>query len=111
MKALRKLTNSRLTALCSSHIRAYHTYPEPGEIPTVTTFLSNSVKVSKFGDAFKVNEILRSHSLDNASITINNPLALELIPKNSSLSNGITVVSQDTSGMMTSISFTIGSGR
>ena len=107
----RMTCSKSLTSLCGVQ-RNYHTYPAPDEKPILTKFKSSTVRQEKKGKEFDVNELLKMES--NIAPTATNAADATVpvfVEHSSQLSNGIRVVSQDTTGLMTSFSFTVGSGR
>ena len=94
--------------------RQYHSYPDPDEKPIISTHKSDSKKVIKSdkevgvsaGLSLNNNEIIEH--MDNLTTGLKPP-PMEL--KKTILPNGITVASHDKHGMMTSVSFNIGTGR
>ena len=93
--------------------RSYHSYPDPNELPQVSNAVSDVKKtLIKNTAEFRVDETFR---LDTPfpGVPTSSGIASTQSPKTLStkLANGLTVASQDTSGLMSSFAFLLNRGR
>jgi hypothetical protein len=93
---------------------SYHSYPDPEEKPKITAAVSTYKKTINKKDAkgFSVDAKFKLDTEFPGVITSsgisNDERPVTCVTK---LSNGVTVCSQDTLGLMTTISFLLAAGR
>lgn len=97
------------TILC----RSYHSYPDPNEVPIISSFKSAVTKqLDKSQSPFNLDKKFR---LDKAfpGIPITSGNTSSQYPKTyvSKLDNGITIASQDLPSLMSSFTVIVGAGR
>lgn len=107
----RRITTVKVTPKFCVQRSQYHSYPDPNETPQISKYVSTSERKVKTGPEFDVNPLLTIGAIPT-DIDHLSPEASSLSFETAStvLPNGITVVSQDTTGLMTSFSFTVGTG-
>lgn len=93
------------------HARSYHTYPDPSDTAKITTARSSTPKKEKVGTEYAVNDLLLMDSELVAQSKGTGHTAPMYETKTTVLPNGLTVVTQDSAGLMSSFSFTAGTGR
>lgn len=91
----------------------YHSYPDPNETPIVKTSTSNHAKVlDKTSPEYSLNSVFK---MDNPfpGVPVSKGINASAPPPTlyTSLSNGLTVASQDIPGMMSSIALIVRTGR
>ena len=107
---LRKVVNGSR----GSRRESYHSFPDPAEKPQITSVTANFKKTydKQLERGFTVDARFR---LDRefAGVLKSTSISSQERPETLSkkLSNGVTVASQDTPGMMTTISFLLRTGR
>lgn len=110
----RRITSAKVTPYFYTRKCQYHSYPDPNEKAQISKFVSTAERKVKTGKGYSVNSELFINTTCSDAADKHGSSADVVIPsfemKTSILSNGITVVSQDTTGLMTSFSFTVGTG-
>lgn len=101
------------SGLCRVGRRSYHSFPNPGEVPVISSALASKDKTSnKLPVAHSVYEKFR---LDKPfpGVPPTKPIVSSKIPptRATQLSNGLTVATQEMPGMMSSIAFLVHAGR
>ena len=109
---LRRISSIKVSPYLQISRCQYHSYPDPNEKPQISKFVSTAERKKKTGLDYAVNPKLfigavAAEGECTSSADINSP-SFDIL--STVLPNGITVVSQDTSGLMTSFSFTVGTG-
>lgn len=113
MSVFRPLSKIRLQKLSSvsSVIRCYHSYPDPSEKPQISQTISN-VKKQLDKKEFQLDS---KYSFKDVfpGAPLSKGLDTSVVPKTlqTTLSNGLTVASQELPGLMSSFAFIVRSGR
>ena len=93
--------------------RSYHSYPDPNEKPIIQQFRANHEKVLNKEDAsFQLNDRFKLHSVFPGT-PISKGISKDNAPRtvSSKLQNGLTVISQETPGLMVSFALLVKAGR
>jgi len=93
--------------------RRYHSYPDPSERPIITTARSAQAKsIRKLGEDFEhMKKFDMRQEFGSVNMERINYKPIEPTTEVSKLSNGLTVASQDKSGLMSSFGLIVGAGR
>lgn len=113
-----RITSSFRLTPSFGRLRSYHSFPDPNEKPVISQYkstLSTVAAIPKDLDALVMSP-LSSYSMDTqypgfeSHKNASNALPLIPIVQSTTLSNGMTVASQDNHGLMSSFAFVMGAG-
>lgn len=114
LQCLRKsaLKNSKKTNI-RQHAESYHSYPDPTEVPEVSSTVSSFKKTcDKSSNGFSIDQKFRLDRSFTSTQTKSAPgNRSRPEPASTTISNGIVVSSIDTPGLMTSFSLLVQTGR
>ena len=114
LQCLRKsvLKNCKKSTI-RQHAESYHSYPDPTEVPEVSSTVSSFKKTfDKSSGGFSIDEKFRLDRSFTSTQTRSAPgNRSRPEPASTTISNGIVVSSIDTPGLMTSFSFLVQTGR
>jgi hypothetical protein len=106
--------------------RGYHTYPDPDEVPVITTHVANKTMplspdpslpaqapVVKSGGNFDsmAKKFCMTRPFDLPPNMVSSPFKEQPVTRSHTLSNGLVVASQDMPGLMCSITLLVKTGR
>jgi hypothetical protein len=104
---------TKRTGSSRCELRMYHSYPDPNEKPQISTARSSAIKqIDKSTGIFDLDPMFKLNT-QFPGVILGKPITDTTTPMTVStvLDNGLTIATQESSSLMTSIAFVVRTGR